>query len=186
MAINAHTACIRNALSYPKSLFIGDELSVLLKKDGFASVVGELCATGRKDGIAVVLLSQDFDAICYCSAGAQIMQNMVYKITGRITNSGVTAAQRYLGYDPQIISRNATEAFFPRTAELSSCWLIEKGGRFWRTRFYPGEMMLASIANNQNEKSERFLAYRTLDRRRDHRHHRRDRYPEPAGGPPLG
>ncbi|MFP5270987.1 hypothetical protein [Coleofasciculus sp.] len=155
MAINAHTACIRNALSHPKSLFIGDELSVLLKKDGFASVVGELCTTGRKDGIAVVLLSQDFDAICECSAGAQIMQNMVYKITGRITNSGVAAAQRYLGYDPQIISRNATEAFFPRTAELSSCWLIEKGGRFWRTRFYPGEMMLASIANNQNEKEAR-------------------------------
>lgn len=155
MAINAHAACIRNALSHPKSLFIGDELSVLLKKDGFASVVGELCATGRKDGIAVLLLSQDFDAICECSAGAQILQNMVYRITGRITNSGVAAAHKYLGYDPQIISSNATESFLPRAADLYSCWLIEKGGRFWRSRFYPGEMMLASVANNQNEKEAR-------------------------------
>ncbi|MHC5732671.1 MAG: hypothetical protein ACYTXY_53230, partial [Nostoc sp.] len=38
MAINAHSACIRNALSHPKSLFIGDELSVLLRKDGFAQI----------------------------------------------------------------------------------------------------------------------------------------------------
>jgi len=155
MAINAHTACIRNALSHPKSLFLGDELSVLLKKDGFASVVGELCATGRKDGIAVVLLSQDFDAICECSAGAQIMQNMVYKITGRITNTGVVAAQKYLGYDPRLISQNATEAFLPRVSDLYSCWLVEKGGRFWRTRFYPAEMMLASVANNLQEKEAR-------------------------------
>ena len=118
-------------------------------------VVGELCATGRKDGIAVVLLSQDFDAICECSAGAQIMQNMVYKITGRITNTGVVAAQKYLGYDPRLISQNATEAFLPRVSDLYSCWLVEKGGRFWRTRFYPAEMMLASVANNLQEKEAR-------------------------------
>src|SRR4028118_801078 len=71
------------------------------------------------------------------------------------TNSGVAAAHKYLGYDPQIISSNATESFLPRAADLYSCWLIEKGGRFWRSRFYPGEMMLASIANNQNEKEAR-------------------------------
>lgn len=29
----------------------------------------------------------------------------------------------------------------------------------------------------QNEKPKGLLAYRTLDRRRDHRHYRRDRYP---------
>jgi hypothetical protein len=155
MAINAHTACIRNALSHPRSLFIGDELSVLLRRDGFAQIVGELCATGRKDGISVLLLSQDPDTISQCATGSQIMQNMVYRITGRITANGVASFQRHLGYDPNIISRNATEAFLPRAADLYSCWLIERGGRFWRTRFYPGEMMLASIANNQNEREAR-------------------------------
>jgi hypothetical protein len=39
---------------------------------------------------------------------------------------------------------------------------------------------------SRNEKSERFLAYRTFDRRRDHRNYRRDRYPEPACGTPIG
>jgi hypothetical protein len=155
MAINAHTACIRNALSHPKSLFIGDELSVLLRKDGFAQVIGETCATGRKEGIAVLLLSQDPDTICDCATGSQIMQNMTYRITGRITSTGVTSFQRYLGYPAQIISQNATEAFLPRISDLYSCWLVETGGRFWRSRFYPGEMMLASVANNQNEREAR-------------------------------
>lgn len=149
MAINAHAACIRNALSHPKSLFIGDELSILFKKDGFAEVVGELCAVGRKNGISVLLLSQDIDSICDCSAGAMIMQNMVYRITGRLTSNGATSWVKRLGYPAEIISQNATEAFLPRAADLYSNWLIEKGGRFWQSRYYPGEMILASVANNQ-------------------------------------
>jgi hypothetical protein len=155
MAINAHTACIRNALSYPKSLFIGDELSVLLRRDGFAQMIGETCATGRKEGIAVLLLSQDPDTLCECSAGSQIMQNINYRITGRITSSGIHSFQRYLSYPANIISPNATEAFLPRISDLYSCWLLEIGGRFWRTRFYPGELMLASVANNQDEREAR-------------------------------
>ena len=155
MAINAHMACIRNALSHPRSLFIGDELSVILKKPGFANLIGELAATGRKEGIGLLLISQDFDAICNCPAGAQIMQNLVCRITGRITNAGVASAQRYLNYDPSIVAKNATDAFEPRKSDLYSCWLIEKGGRFWQTRFYPGEMLLGSVANNQAEKEAR-------------------------------
>jgi hypothetical protein len=155
MAINAHTACIRNALSYPKSLFIGDELSVLLKRSGFAQMIGETCATGRKDGISVCLISQDPDSIYECATGAQIMQNMSYRITGRITSAASASFQKYLGYDPAIINRNASDAALPRVSDLYSYWLIEKDGRFWRTRFYPSEMTLASVANNQDEQAAR-------------------------------
>lgn len=155
MAINAHTACIRNALSYPKSLFIGDELSVLLKRSGFAQMVGETCAIGRKDGISVCLISQDPDSIYECATGPQIMQNMNYRITGRITSAASASFQKYLGYDPAIINRNASDAALPRASDLYSYWLIEKDGRFWRTRFYPGEMTLASVANNQDEQAAR-------------------------------
>lgn len=155
MAISAHSACIRNALSHPRTLFIGDELSVLLRKEGFATIVGELCATGRKDGISIVLLSQDIDTIAECATGSQIMQNMVYRITGRVTSDSVYSFKKYLGYDPSVISQNASEAFLPKTSQLYSCWLVETGGRFWRTRFYPAEMLLASVANEQSEKAAR-------------------------------
>jgi hypothetical protein len=80
-----------------------------------------------------------------------IMQNMVYRITGRLTSNGATSWIKNLGYPAEIISQNATEAFLPRAADLYSNWLIEKGGRFWQSRYYPGEMILASVANNQAE-----------------------------------
>jgi type IV secretory pathway VirB4 component len=74
MAVAAKAACLRVALSHLKSLFIGDELSVLLRKDGFSAMVGELCATARKDGLSIVLSSQDPDTICQSVAAAMIMQ----------------------------------------------------------------------------------------------------------------
>jgi hypothetical protein len=155
MAVAAKAACLRVALSYPKSLFIGDELSVLFRKDGFSAMVGELCATARKDGLSIVLSSQDPDTICQSSAAAMIMQNISYRITGCITSNAVASFQNYLSYPVEIIAQNASESFFPRRSDLYSCWLIEKGGRFWQTRFYPGEMSLAAVATNQEERITR-------------------------------
>lgn len=151
MAINAHAACIRNTLSHPKSLFIGDELSIILKKPGYANMLGEMSASGRRSGMAMVLLSQDLDAISSCSASAQILQNMTYKIVGRLTESGVKSCEERLNYDPKIIGMNATDEFIPKASDLSSSWLIEKGGRFWSAQFYPSRLLLSSIANNQWE-----------------------------------
>lgn len=155
LAINAYAACMRNAIAHQKSLFIGDELSVLFHKEGFANMVGSLCATGRKEGIATCLIAQDYDSICQSSAGAQIMQNMSYKLSGRLTNVGVAAAQHFLQYPKAVISENATESFIPSRSSLYSAWLIESGGRFWRTRFYPGEMLLAAVANHHSERAAR-------------------------------
>ncbi|MGL4619108.1 MAG: hypothetical protein ACRCZS_08625 [Chroococcidiopsis sp.] len=83
------------------------------------------------------------------------MQNLNYRLTGCITSAAALSFQKLLGYDPAIISQNATESFLPRRSDLFSYWLIEKDGRFWKTRFYPGEMMLASVANNQDEQMAR-------------------------------
>lgn len=155
MAVAAKAACLRVALSYPKSLFIGDELSVLFRKDGFSAMVGELCATARKDGLSIILSSQDPDTICNSSAAAMIMQNITYRITGAITSNAVASFQRYLSYPLEIIAKNASESFFPRLSDLYSCWLIEKGGRFWQCRFYPSEMALAAVATSQEERRSR-------------------------------
>ena len=155
MAVAAKAACLRVALSHLKSLFIGDELSVLLRKDGFSAMVGELCATARKDGLSIVLSSQDPDTICQSAAAAMIMQNISYRITGCITSNAVASFEKYLSYPVEIIAQNASESFFPRRSDLYSCWLIEKGGPCRQTRFYPGEMALAAIATNQEERSTR-------------------------------
>ena len=151
MALNAQAACLRNALSSPKSLFVGDEISVLFQKKGFAQTIGELFAVGRKNGIACLLIAQDIDSIYNCSAGAQIMQNVVYRITGRMTANGAQGWVELAGYPKEIINQNATERFLPRRSSLSSSWLVETNGKFWQCQFYPGEMTLAAVANNQDE-----------------------------------
>lgn len=110
MAVAAKAACLRVALSYPKSLFIGDELSVLFRKDGFSAMVGELCATARKDGLSIVLFSQDPDTICQSSAAAMIMQNISYRITGCITSNAVASFQKYLSYPVEIIAQKVTSS----------------------------------------------------------------------------
>lgn len=160
MAISAQMACLRMALSYPKSLFVGDELSVLLAKDGFAALVGEIQATGRKEGLSSLILAQDLESIRRCSAADKILGNQTYIITGVITSASVNSYVESLSYDREIISKNATEKFLPFSAEYYTCWLIEKSKRFWDCHFHAGPMMLAALASGEDEQAarERILA----------------------------
>ena len=155
MAIVAQMACLRNALGHSRSMFVGDELSVLLSKRGFASLVGELLATGRKEGISVLMLAQDLDAIVDCDAAAQILANLSTVITGLTTYAATNTYEQSLGYPKEIISRNATDAYKANPAQLYTRWLIERNKRFWDTRFYAAPMMLAALANSEQEKAAR-------------------------------
>jgi hypothetical protein len=155
MAIVASANCFTTALTHPKSLVVGDELSILLKKRGFAQVIGELCATGRKEGIAIIMLSQDLEAICSCETSNQILQNMNYKLHGRLTQEGAFSLQKNLGYPAAIVAPNTSEAAAPRTSDVRSYWLINAYGRFWVANYYPSYMLLGSVANNPDEKAAR-------------------------------
>jgi hypothetical protein len=118
MALSAQMAALRNALAHDRSLFVGDELSVLLGKRGFAELVGETFATGRKEGISAVILAQDLDAIVGCSASAKILTNISTTITGRTTHAGCTAYMQALDYPAEVIKYNATERFKGSKADL--------------------------------------------------------------------
>ena len=124
---------------------------MLFKKQGFANGFGNWCAVGRKSGISIILISQDLDAIQNCSARDQILQNINYRIIGRITSSGAKSLIHHLGYNPELINRNATELFLPDKTRLCSQWLIEKNNRFWQAEYYPSAMTLAAVANSPAE-----------------------------------
>lgn len=155
MAITAQMACLRNALSFPRSLFVGDELSVLLSKNGFADMVGEMLATGRKEGVSSLLLAQDLDAIVTCSAAAKIKANLNTIITGYTTHAALDAYIDYLRYDPAVISQCATEKFRGNRAEMFTRWKIERSGRFWDVRSYSPPLAVAALANEDDEKAAR-------------------------------
>ena len=155
MAMSAQMACLRNALAHPRSLFVGDEMSVLLNKRGFADLTGELLATGRKEGVSVLILTQDLDAILDCSARAKILANLTTTITGLTTHAAIPAYVNALDYPSDIITQNATERFLAIPSEYCSRWLVERNNRFWDCRFYAAPMMLAALANSEAEKAAR-------------------------------
>jgi hypothetical protein len=155
MALSAQMAALRNALAHPRSLFVGDELSVLLGKRGFADLIGETFATGRKEGISAVILAQDLDAIVQCSASAQILTNLSTTITGRTTHGGCHAYMQALDYPAAVIKANATERFKGSRVDLFTRWLVEEQGRFWRTRYYANPLMLAALASGEAEQLAR-------------------------------
>jgi hypothetical protein len=160
IALCAQMACLRTALEHPKSLFVGDELSVLLSKRGFAEIIGEQFAAGRKEGISMLILLQDLDAIINCSASAQILANRGITITGLTRHGSTHAYIDHLGFPEEIINLNATDKYKQNRGEMFSRWLVERNGRFWDTRFYAPPMLLAALANNDEEKlaRERMMA----------------------------
>ena len=151
IALTTQAACLRNALAYPRSLIVGDEISELFKKQGFADGFGSWCAVGRKSGMSIILISHDIDAIQNSSARDQILQNIDYRIIGRITSSGAKSLTPHLGYNRELINRNSTELFLPDRTRLCSKWLVEKNNRFWQAEYYPAAMTLAAVANNPAE-----------------------------------
>jgi hypothetical protein len=155
MALSAQMACLRNALAHPKSLFVGDELSVLLSKRGFAELIGEQFATGRKEGLSILILAQDMDAIADCSASAKILANLSTTITGCTTHAATRTYSDKLSFPAEVILPTATEKYKGNRPEMFTRWLISRQGRFWDTRFYAPPMMLAALANGEDEKLAR-------------------------------
>ena len=58
LALSAQTAAMRKCFSNPRSYFYCDELSVLTRYPEAAYVVGAFLATGRANGLSVLLASQ--------------------------------------------------------------------------------------------------------------------------------
>ena len=84
-----------------------------------------------------------------------IMQNLTYRLTGRLTANACASFHRYLGYPMEVIVENASEKFLPRRSNLSSCWLIERSGQFWSAFYSPAEMLLATVASGEDERAAR-------------------------------
>jgi len=155
LSLSAYSAALRRALQAPKSIFFIDESPILFAFSTIARLIGRLCANGAKAGIRVILSAQDPDTIMNSVAGQQIFQNMSTRLIGRIQAMATESFCRLLTYDRDIISRNSSEAFFPKRSELYSNWLLDIDGNFIFCRYYPSALQLAAVANNPDEQAAR-------------------------------
>ena len=159
LSLSAYSAALRRALAAPASVFFIDESPILFEYDSIAALVGRLCANGAKAGIRVILSAQDPDTIARSPSGAKIFQNLTTRLIGRIQPTAVDSFVEILKYPPEIISRNATESFFPRKEGVYSQWLLDDNGIFTHTRFYPSYPLLAAVANNPDEQAARSAVF---------------------------
>lgn len=155
LALSAYSAALRRALASPKSVFFIDESPILFEYREISSLVARLCANGAKAGIRVFLSAQDPDTIAKAPAAAKILQNLSTRLIGRIQPTAVNSFVKYLSYEPEIISRNATESFFPKREGIYSQWLLDDNGIKTFVRFYVNFRQLAIVANNTDEQASR-------------------------------
>ncbi|NEU71592.1 hypothetical protein PI95_003085 [Hassallia byssoidea VB512170] len=155
LSLSAYSAALRRALSSPASIFFIDEAPILFEFDQIADLVGRICANGAKAGIRVILSAQDPDTIAKSKAASKILQNLSTRLIGRIQPVAVDSFMEILKYPREIISRNASENFFPRKEGIYSQWLLDNNGIYTFCRYYPGYEQLAVVANNPNEQAAR-------------------------------
>lgn len=157
LALSAYSAALRKALSSPKSIFFLDEAPILFQFESIAELIGRLCANGAKAGVRVILSAQEPESIYQSKAAPKIFANLTTRLIGRIQTSAVEPFINRFKYPTEIISRNSTEAFFPKKEGVYSQWLLDDNGKLTFCRYYPAYSLLAAVANNPDEQELRTL-----------------------------
>ena len=157
LALSAYAAALRRALSSKASIFFLDEAPILFSFESIAELIGRLCANGAKAGIRVILSAQEPESIFQSKSAPKIFANLTTRLIGRIQTSAVDPFIARFKYPSEIISRNSTEAFFPKRESIYSQWLLDDNGKLTFCRYYPAYCLLAAVANNPNEQELRTL-----------------------------
>ncbi|MEO0376228.1 MAG: hypothetical protein AAF329_16725 [Cyanobacteria bacterium P01_A01_bin.17] len=160
LALSAYSAALRRALEAPASIFFIDEAPILFEFDEIGALIGRLCANGAKAGIRVIISAQDPDTVHKSPASAKIFQNLTTRLIGRVQPTAVDSFERILKYPPAIVSRNASDSFFPKREGIYSQWLLDNNGIYTYCRYYPAFAQLAAVANNPDEQATRDLVLR--------------------------
>ena len=160
LALSAYSAALRRALEAPASIFFIDEAPILFEFDEIGALIGRLCANGAKAGIRVILSAQDPDTVYKSPASSKIFQNLTTRLIGRIQPMAVESFEHILKYPKSIISRNASDSFFPKPEGVYSQWLLDNNGIYTYCRYYPAYAQLAAVANNPDEQATRALVLR--------------------------
>lgn len=151
--MSAYMAASRQSLSSPNSVFFMDEASVLLRFTALSRLVGRKCATARKSGSRIILAAQDVISIAKSDAGEQILQNMPYRLIGRLVSGAAKSFTDILSIPSEIVEKN--ELFRPNSGQMYTNWLLDYNRTYIRCRYYPSYVMLALVANSREEQATR-------------------------------
>lgn len=149
-ALIAFTAAYSRSLEYQRTLFFIDESPILLKFPAISKIVASLFANGSKSGIRVVLSAQAPNQIANNpSTAGDILQNMHYRMLGRIEETAIESCVNILGIDEEMVRR--CTKFEPDKAKGRTQWLFFDGSRFSYVNYYAPPVQLATLVNNTDE-----------------------------------
>ena len=151
LGLSVYMAALRRSLASPASIFFIDEAPILFQYESLASLVASLCANGAKSGIRVILSAQEPESIAQSKFAPKIFANLTTRLVGRIQPTAIEPFVRHFQYPRELIAVNATEAYYPQKAELSSQWLLDDLGYFTPCKYHPSQLLLATVANNPEE-----------------------------------
>jgi hypothetical protein len=155
LALSAQSLALRKALQIRDCLVAIEEAPILLKYKGLAEIVGEFCSNGQKTGIKPVIISQTVEAITDSAIASQITNNLRARLIGCTTQSSIASFSKLLGYDPEVLAKNAEKSFFVDSQEMRSSWLVDIDSTLVHCHHYPSPELLTIVANNPAEREFR-------------------------------
>ncbi|CCQ55401.1 hypothetical protein CWATWH0005_3181 [Crocosphaera watsonii WH 0005] len=155
MALVASQACSQIGMSYPRSLFLIDECSTILRvSPSFADLIGARFAIGRKFGQSTGLIGQDLESVFECRAAGQIMANLDFSLIGKTTTTGAQSFEGKMNIPRRLIRACASRQYEPWREQMLSYWLLkwEATGDFWKVAYGTNLLELALLSSNPHEK----------------------------------
>lgn len=155
MALVASLACSQIGMSYPRSLFLIDECSTILRvSPSFGDLIGARFAIGRKFGQSTGLVGQDLESVFDCRAAGQIMANLDFSLIGKTTTTGAESFQTKMNIPRRLIRACASRQYEPWPEQMMSYWLLkwETTGDFWKVAYPTNLLELALLSSNPHEK----------------------------------
>lgn len=155
--LSATAVAMRRAFRSRRSFLNVDEASELLKHDRLAHIIGGQFATSRSVGQSLMLQTQDPEICATCASSNQILNNLQFKLIGRITKGAISSYQRVYGYEHESLVPNLK--FEPDKQRGFTRWLLDDGGLRTRCRLYLPYNLLALVASGRNEVAARERFY---------------------------
>lgn len=163
LALVATSAAYRNSLKSLTSIFFVDEAPILFMFEEVVKCIHRIVANGAKSGIHTVISTQNLSIILRSQVGSDILANLSVRLTGKIQPSAIEEISKSLGYERDIVmrcsnlERNALGGF--------TTWLLDLNGKLSFVRFYPPPLLLALVANNQDEQKVRQHFFEAIEDR---------------------
>ena len=155
LSLVAQGACLNASLEYQKSLVVIDECPALFNKPGFTELVGMQFSLGRKEGVSVLLIGQNLEAITQCQNSSQIIRNTDFHFIGRISGDAIPHYAETLNIPAKDLGRNAGDSFRIEKNLGCSYWMLKYADKHWITAYFASNYELAGLANSADEKKAR-------------------------------